>query len=417
MRTPARAFPSAASTTRPASVAVGARAIAHGLGGGALGQHHRGAAAVPAVGHERARLARRAVEEEGAVRARLHPARRLRAPLEPHEGARGHGPPIGEGDRPPKDLPERQRHRPGERPGPNRLPLLRGESRRLHADPVPFLGRGPEAERPVGLRHRRLRQAGGGARVLRPTTAARPQRHRRPDDRPSPLVHDPAGESEGLRRPHVARVVPARVEERRQHAGRSGAAGQGEPDRGAGRSGHRDGEGPVRPAHCIGQGLRPVLASRLAPRRSEAVLERQHGHGDAGRRLPVHEHPAADLAGGRRGRERDEDNGGRQEAKGHGGSPGGAKVRRPWDAVEGEKVGHVIPRSSVRVGRRRRSPEHDSQPMSEGDPPVRRRSAVAGLEQVGRRGAADTSVVARQRHGRWSRLWSLRAPTRPPPSG
>ena len=60
-----------------------------GLGGRALGQHRRGAAAVPAVGHERARLARRAVEEEGAVRARLHPARRLRAPLEPHEGARG----------------------------------------------------------------------------------------------------------------------------------------------------------------------------------------------------------------------------------------------------------------------------------------------------------------------------------------
>ena len=59
-----------------------------GLGGCALSQHRRGAAAVPAVGHERARLARRAVEEEGTVRARLHPARRLRAPLEPDEGAR-----------------------------------------------------------------------------------------------------------------------------------------------------------------------------------------------------------------------------------------------------------------------------------------------------------------------------------------
>ena len=40
----------------------------------------------------------------------------------------------------------------------------------------------------------------------------------------------------------------------------------------------------------------------------------------------------------------------------------------------------------------------------------------SSLGQIGLLGVTRL-VVARQRHGRWSRLWILRAPTRPPPSG
>ncbi len=200
----------------------------------------------------------------------VRPSNRTRAP------AAGRAP-VGEGDRPPQDLPERQRHRPRERAGPDRLPLQRGEGRGLHPDPVPFLGRGLEAERPVGLRRRRLRHARGRGGVLRPPAAARPQRHGRADDRPSPLVHDPPREGEGPRQPHVPGVLSARVEERcRAPAARRSRRRRRDGPR-CRRPGHRDGERPVGPRRPRDERLRQVFAAGLAPGGGEAVLERQHG--------------------------------------------------------------------------------------------------------------------------------------------
>ncbi len=221
------------------------------------GQDDGGPAAVSPVGHERSRLARRAVEQEGAVRARLDPAGRLRAPLEAHEGARHRGTPVGEGDRAPQDLTQRERHGPRERAGPDRLPLLRGEGRRLDADAVALLGGGLETERPVGLRHRRLRHGGGGGDVLRP-----------------PAAH-PATGSRSRRRP----VLPSRP--RRAPRGREPSAGARprRPPRPSRTAGRAPAAPPALPRTRAGRPHPPFPAPRRRTCRRDASSPRRAASG------------------------------------------------------------------------------------------------------------------------------------------
>ena len=154
------------------------------------------------------------------------------------------------------------------------------------------------------------------------SSTTRPARARALGSRTSPASSPPESKSAASTR---GAAVPPRS------ASRTG---------GAGRSGHRDGEGPVGPAHGAGQ--RPSAGPRGAPRAGRRRSRPRTAGRPRRRRRPAcrprapgrGSHRRAAVAG-----ERDEDGGGRQEAEGHGGSPGGAKVRRPLDAVEGAKVG------------------------------------------------------------------------------
>jgi hypothetical protein len=284
-------------------------------------EHRRGAPALACVGHERPRLAGRAVEQEAAVGSRLDPARGLRASLEAHQRAPGRRALVGERHRAAQRMAQHEHERTRERSRAHGLPFERRERGSLDAQPVRLARRRLEAERAVRLDGRRQGRAAPRRGVLRPPLASGPQRHRRADHGPATLVHDAARQSRRLRQAHVTRVVCGRVEERLQDARRRRSTRESEADAGPRRGGDAGGEAAVRPAGGDGERLRRSLAPGLAAGLREAVLEGQHRDGHPGRWLAVDEDPAADLAGLGRDGGRGEGHRARERAEGHAGSP------------------------------------------------------------------------------------------------
>ena len=283
----------------PGEEGGGGESDRHRLRSAARRDGRRPAAAVAGVSDERPGLARRAVEHERAVRARLDPPR-ARAALEAQERTSGARAPVRERHAPAAHLPDRHRHGPGEGTRAHALALDGRHRGGLHAEsgcrprPPPRSGRcrrassWPSAPRRTGPASRGC--PGRGRATTSPSRRPR-ARHARPSRARRAPAPSAAGRRRRPRPPRrgVGRARRARRRRRRRRGGRR-----------AGRRARRqcDGEGAVCARRSRGERLRQRLAARLAPGRGEAVLERQHGHGHSRRRtVRAEERATADLAG------------------------------------------------------------------------------------------------------------------------